>query len=220
MTVNDIISLIRFHIKEHNNNTYYEDQELWKLFTVCKSELIKQRGDKFKYISPQNRVTFCLELEKAKSHECGCITAGCDVLKTKNKIPKYIVNRNNSSLKLYTLDWSEIYEVAEKDLFVNQQDDILKSIESFSIVNNKIIVWNNKDLKVIQVQAIWEDITEINNVQYCNSTLSDNSCFDPFSFDIDIDIDMVYAAMLKMFRLLNLPLSLVEDMVNDGKTTK
>jgi hypothetical protein len=54
-----------------------------------------------------------MELEKAKSHECGCILVGCDVLKTKYKLEDVLTTTNMTKIRVMTLDNTIIDEIDE-----------------------------------------------------------------------------------------------------------
>lgn len=221
MTIKEIVSLLRTTIKQQSDDSPYSDRYLWQLFTIQKSKLIYRRLNQFKHVNEQNYVSFCMELEKAKSHECGCIIKGCDVLKTKHQLPRLISRRNTNTLSVYDLNWNRIDYINQFDLeSYLDYDPIFQNKTLYSIVNNRVIIWNNLDIEFIQVKAIWEDITEIDAVQYCKDNDSfANTCIDVFNKDVGLDKDLIDAAIKETLNLLNIPLSLQEDETNDTSDT-
>lgn len=223
MTVNEIISYIRGLLKEHDVDTStFRDRFLWETFSIASADVLANRRlRRFNYKNPQNYVGFCMELEQGLSHECGCITYGCPVLVTKNSLPKYFSGRNTPSLKIYTIGNLEI-EIVDENEFeeVYRYSDIYKDKVLASIVNNKIVIWNTLELKVIRVRALWEDITEIDSVQYCSdndSTLP--NCVDVYNMNIGVDKDLIYTiTMQNIIPMLNIPKTLPEDITADSNS--
>lgn len=221
MTVNDIISYIRGMIKDHDDSYgVFTDKFLWETFLIAKSDVYSNlRLRRFNYKNPQNEVGFCMELERGLSHECGCITYGCEVLVTKYNIPKYFSGRNMPSLKIYTIGNKEIDLVEENEKEeVYKYNDIYKNKILASIINNKIVIWNTLDLKIIRIKAYWEDITEIDEIQFCSNSDSDPNCIDVYSMDIGVDKDLLKTITQEIIKLLSSPIRLIEDQTNDSNS--
>lgn len=221
MTVKEIVSYIRGVIKEHDSSLGpYTDRFLWETFNIAKADVLSTlRLRRFNYKNPQNYIGFCMELEKGLSHECNCITYGCEVLVTKHELPKFFSGRNTPSLRLYTLGNNQIDIVTENEVQdVLSYDKIYKNKVVASIINNKIVIWNTLDLKVIRVTALWEDITAISSVQYCNDNdPTQPNCIDVYSVDTGVDKDLVYTIVSdRVMKLLSPSFQLQEDTNNDS----
>lgn len=219
MTVNEIVSYIRGLLKEHDDSYgVYVDKFLWETFLIAKAEVYSNlRLRRFNFKNPQNEVGFCIELEQGLSHECGCVTYGCKVLTTKYELPRYFSGRNTGSLKIYTLGNKEI-EIVEENEFeeVYKYNDMYKNKILASIINNKIVIWNTLDLKLIRVKAYWEDITQIDDIQFCSDSSSDPNCIDVYSLDIGVDKDLLKSIVDVMIDILSKPLRMIEDQTNDS----
>jgi len=221
MTVKEIISYMRGMIKEHDSSLgSFTDKYLWETFSIAKADVMANfRLRRFNYKNPQNYKGFCMELEKGLSHECNCITYGCEVLVTKYELPKFFSGRNTPSLKLYTLGNKQIDIVTENEVQdVLSYNKIYKDKIVASIINNKIVVWNTLDLKVIRVVGLWEDITKIGPIQYCSDTDSSQpNCIDVYNTDIGVDKDLVFTIVReRVLPLLDPTLKLQEDLTNDS----
>ena len=221
MTVHEIISYTRGLLKEHDNSKGpFTDKFLWETFNIAKADVLSNfRLRRFNYKNPQNYIGFCMELEKGLSHECGCITQGCEVLVTKYELPRFFSGRNIPSLKVFTLGNTQIDIVSENEIQdVLSYDKIYKDKIVTSVVNNKLVVWNTLELKVIRVLALWEDVTEISAVQYCNDNDSTQpNCLDVYHIDIGVDKDLVHNIITqRLLPLLNVPMQLQEDLNNDS----
>jgi hypothetical protein len=221
MTVKEIISYIRGTIKEHDDDLGpYTDKYLWETFNIAKADVLSNfRLRRFNYQNPQNYIGFCMELEKGLSHECNCITYGCEVLVTKKELPKYFSGRNTASLRVYTLGNKQIDIVTENEVQdVLSYDKMYKDKIVASIINNRLVIWNTLELKVIRVVALWEDITEINSVQYCNNNdPTQPNCIDVYNTSIGVDKDLIYTIVReRVMALLDPTFKLQEDMNNDS----
>lgn len=217
MTVSEIISLIRTGIKEHSDDTYYEDQYLWELFLIEKADILSKHEDKSRFIDPHNYIKFCMELEKAKSHECGCLAIGCDVLKTKNKLPRFITSKQRSLMRLYDLSNRTIQTIDEWDYDNLKVHPVYSKKTLASIVNSNVVLWNNLDKKVIQISGIPEDILDVGDVQYCNpNDPTAPECIDVYNTDIGLEKKLIKGAVNEVFRALGIPKQLREDLLNDA----
>jgi hypothetical protein len=77
MKIGELISTVRQLIKEVQDDSKYTDSFLWSIISTC----AKDKS------SVHNRTRFCIELERVKHHDCSCVAVGCDVLRTKYKVP-------------------------------------------------------------------------------------------------------------------------------------
>lgn len=218
MTVNTIINLIRSTAKERDAAIgIYSDKYLWELFLLSKATVLKNKKNANHLISKQNYHTFCLELEEAYSHECGCPVAGCKVLKSKYPIPRFICGARDCSLKLSMLDWDNIDEVDPMYYEAAMLDKIKKTKRLYSIVNNHVIIWNSNPIKGVQATALWEDVTEWEDITLCIDSTGD--CPEVYNLDLGLDRDLIDNAVSLVFSKLSLPKGLVEDLTNDASDT-
>lgn len=216
MTVREIISLIRGRIKEYQDDTIYTDQFLWSMFSVEKAEVVANfRIRRFNYINDHSYVTICMKLEKANSHDCECIDRGCKVVKTVFKLPRYFTGRNVPLLQVMTLGNKQIPKILDYEYeSVYQKDDIFKNKPMFSIVNEKLLIYN-ADYEVILVRALWYDITKLDDIHYCKTNGGTQPCIDVFSLDGSIDEDLLSMSIERVVEKLRTPLSIQEDETSD-----
>lgn len=210
MTINEVISLFQKLLKEYTSDTHYTPGSLWKIYTLSKARLIKQRLDKFKKVSDSNYTTVCIDTENSLSHVCGCITNGCKVKKTKFQLPAYLSGRNKDTLLVTNLQGKTIDRFKEEDYEEIKLDEIKANKPKYDIKNNHIILFDCSYDK-IQVKAIWGDILDLEEIKSCNN----DDCVDYFNTQVDNDYDLHYAAFQECFNLLRLPLSLMSDLTSD-----
>jgi hypothetical protein len=219
MTVNETISRLKGLLKEHDRSKgVYTDKFLWENWVIAKDLVVSQRLRSGKSLNSLAYTTICMELEKAKSHECGCILVGCDVLKTKYKLEDVLTTTNMTKIRVMTLDNTIIDEIDEWEFNAfDKYDDVFRDQTLYSIVNNRIVIWNNLDLKVIQVSAIWSDVTKLADIQYCSDNNDTNlPCVDIFNKDIGIDVDLAYRIDQLWLERMGTTLPLREDELNDS----
>lgn len=213
MLVSEVISTIRSSIKEHSDNSLYEDELLLNFFLNQRAVILRQKIAKYNHVSPQNYTTFCIGLEEGLSHECGCITVGCKVFRSTYKLPPYLSGRNRSMLEFYTLSYKKIDLVDETDITSISHSRIKKTRPHIIVPNNNIVLFE-KEYEAIMVRAILENPIEIKNIQHCQDS---SNCFDVYSEDIFADRDVCQTAIeLVVTKDLRLPMSISSDMNADS----
>jgi hypothetical protein len=213
MTKSEIIYTIKSLIKETDDSPgIYTEQFIWDQFIIAKSKRIEQKLNKKSRISDQFFTSVCLSLTAGVSHDCGCITIGCPVVKTVD-IPKYIQSNYMSTLEVFTLGGKKMNRSTEEDFFSIDKYNEFKN-DAYILVNDKIVIFNNPKLKVINVKAIWEDETKLDLIKYCTDTPSD--CIDYEGKEINMNSSMFYDILGLMINILKIPLELPEDQSNDS----
>jgi len=215
MTVKETIDYIQSLIKNIDTETgIYEDRFIWKVFTTAKAKVLTSRLRRFNTLLRTDYTTICIKLETSLSHECECFVHGCKVMKSIHPIPKYLTNRNVGTLSIFSpLNNKSYTEIDQEDWLYYKDHDVYKNELLFSIVNDHIILWNSKS-DLLLISAVWEDITELQDIQDC-----DNSYFNCLNFmkkDVNLPADLFHNAIQIVFDQLNLPLQLKEDQTNDS----
>jgi hypothetical protein len=220
MTVNETVSRLKALLKEYDRSPgVMTDQMIWENWVIAKDRVIGQRLNQHKHLNQMAYVTICMELEKAKSHECGCILVGCDVLKTVHPLTQVLSSTNSNKLRVMTLDNTIIDPINEWEFnYFDKYDPIYQDKLLYSIVNQHIVIWNNLDLKVIQVSGVWSDVTKLADIQYCKDNNNTNlPCVDVYNKNIgNFDAELVDMIDRVFFERMNIPLSLREDELNDS----
>ena len=216
MTNAELIATIRGLIREVSDDTAFTDQYLYRIASSARNLLFIRKLNKFKHTSEWEWRYFCVPLEKAMSHDCDCIKVGCTVLKTKYTIPRALNSRNKDMIKIRTLGNIEIPIVPDRSIETFMLDPIMSKNPMASIVNRRIIVWNNLKFKAINVGAIWEDISQWDGKDLCDSEGEITDCFDFYNEEFVLDPEFEYDVYRMVANVLNLPLQLVEDNTNDA----
>lgn len=218
-TIGEAIDIIRGMLKAFTDDTLFTDEYLYSFLNKARLTILKRELGK-NGLSKWNYQEYCMGLEKAKSHDCECVKVGCDILKTKYKIPKPLRYMGNEVIEIYDLGYCEIAPTTVK----NQKDDMLDPIKGSSVmytINNDKASFFNTDLnmKGVIVRTISEDPTEWESVTMCDEQgeETENECYDVLNDPFPIDGDLLLVVYELTFNLLAKTLNIREDLTNDAQ---
>lgn len=213
MTIGEAIATLRKTIEETSAVSDYTDSYLWSIWNSAKQRIWKNRKTKGQNISYFSYHRFCMKLERVKSHDCGCVSVGCDVLRTLHKIPKPLSGRAEDIMEVTTLSGKLLGARTENQVKSDMLDDIKKKTASYGIYNQYLYVWNNLDYKAIQLNAPWENIMDWNGIQYCeDGTIQ---CIDVFSIETGVGKEDEFDIIKMCEEMLNLSLQRPDDRTSD-----
>lgn len=219
-TIAQHVGVIRTLIKEHSDDSLYSDQFLFELFKNGAKKLQYQKLRRWDHLSEWNRSRYCIKLEKAKSHNCECVAVGCDVLKSVHKIPKPLTNRDRDMIKVFDLNGNRIDQVTTQEQIDNMSDPsgIKQKRTSFEIVNQRVVIYNNLELKAVEVEEIAEDETQWAGIKLCDSEGNETNqdCFNIQTSDYPLDSELVEPTYRLVLELLHIPLQLTSDQTTDA----
>jgi len=224
MLINKITAGLRSLINQYSEvETPFSDHFLYHLFASNAVRLVKQKEEKNHKLSDWTVKYYPLATELAKSHEFGCYPS-CDVLKVKYQVPKPITARNRDIIKVYTFDFQEIPYVNPAYAPALQYDEIKKNKVHYSIIDQFIVLWNanTKHIvpKAILVAGRFEDPTLWADIPACDAdgNPTNVSCYDPYTEDFPIEGDLIDVCYRMCLELLNLPLQIPSDKLNEQQT--
>lgn len=147
----------------------------------------------------------------------GCVTVGCDILRSEYKIPRPILGNKTSLFKVRTFDYTTISFGSEKDFQFNKYDDIKSKLINASIINDYLVIWNNLNLKMVLANGIWENILDWATIPQCDDSgeYSVIPCFDAKTSDFNMSLTLKQAAEQLVLKQLGITLQLKEDITND-----
>lgn len=216
MTYSEVLSTIRQTIKEVDDDSKYTDSYLYSLWKMGRAKFLSQRLKSKNYVDRQNWITVCLELELAKSHDCSCILVGCDVLKTKHPIATSMTGRVTSNIEVLTLDGTLIPHRHAYEIKTDMYDPIKSDKLGYTIVNNKIVIWNTLELKAIQIRQLSNDPLYYQDIQYCSSSTDTPDCVDIYSLETGLPEELEELTLRNTLELLNIPLTRPDDTSSDA----
>jgi hypothetical protein len=220
-TINQHIYTLRTLIKNHSDDSYYTDEFLYSLLKSARSSLLEREAKKFTHFPESSYQTICMPLIVDNYHDCECLDydSDCKVLKSRYDLPTLIQGRNKNLIKIKTIEGDNIDHIVDSAQFKhNKYSKTKKKSILYTIDNNRIILFGTTKLKVIIIQAVFENPEDLANISYCNviGEESDQTCYsvaeDPFPMKQSLDTTM-YEEVLN---LLKVPISLPEDLTNDA----
>lgn len=220
MTIAQHVAAIRGLINQFaDNETPYTDEFLYHLFRSNANLLVLRKRERSNTLPVWDMRYFCVGTEKTTVHDCGCIDAGCNVLKTIYEIPKPIQGKYRPYLKVLTIDQQEIPYIDPNAVSAYQYDPIRKNKIHYSFLNGHIVLWGT-DLrrpKAIMIGGYFEDISEWAGKQVCDSSgnATSASCYNIYDDEYPLDIDLVDPAYQLVLERLRLALQIPDDKINE-----
>ncbi len=207
-----------------SDDSRYSERLISRLLKDARSQLIKDKLNKYKAVSPLSYQTVCIELELTTYHDCSCIPAdlGCKILKSKCKVPRDLVSRWGSTLAVYfpsgkIIDMSSITQNDLTKFSVSNK----KPSAAYFIENQHLYVLNRTDLKVVLLSAIWEDPEEIKNFCTCNNgEITEDPCYDPINDDFPIDAELSRPMRMMVIQEIAPTVNFPQDDLNNAKNVE
>jgi len=219
MTIKEAISFLRTSLKEHTDTSAFPNGYLWEVFSAALSEVREQQIRKLKYINPNTYQTFCIEMEEGTTHMCGdCIgDIGCPALISKHPIPDYLTTSLGTTLRISTLSGQIVDMITGEDYMTAfSYDEAYRNKKYGFIENGKIVIPNKKNPKVLKVRAIWNNLLDWEDIQYCSDEANENC--DIMNTDVGVNPSDKPEILKRAFRMLGIPLRLVEDNSGNNNT--
>lgn len=218
-TVNQYISDLRSFIKESGRNIdVYNDSFLYSLLTGARSALLAQQATNLNHVSEWNWQQFPLKLVPDKSHMIGCVTVGCDIMRSEYKIPRPISSNLKDLIDVYTFDYSTIILDSEQAYRNSKYDDVKKKQIMASIINGYLVVWNKPMLKYVLVNGVWDNILDWTSIPQCDNdgNYTVDTCFDILNSEFKIDNKLKIATYQMVLDKLFPTLDRKKDITNDS----
>lgn len=203
MTSSEIVKLIRTRLKKLIPTESFQDDYIWKEFTLSKTRVYKNQLSRRNYIAPSAYHKVCLKTQDAQDNECACIIQGCTVKRTIDQVPSWVVSSNNSTLQILTIANKEIPIVKE-----DQVENLLKYSPGYknkpvATISNGFIFLYNSSLELIQLKAIWTNPLDLLFIKNCTQCLQDDK--DLIQISEDLLMDMVNLTISNISATLNIP---------------
>lgn len=170
----DIINTIRGGKQSDDENISHRQVGFW--IDNTRSLLIRRDLEKGRSVNPDLIQTICSEVIEVDAAECGCLTAGCTILRTKEKIPTALEVHNKNMIMrvgpavVGSTPFSFIsYERAQ----FSGNNKYTKHITKAFLHNGYIYLIGDssklKFLKYIAIDLVMEYPEEAANFQFCDT---------------------------------------------------
>jgi hypothetical protein len=212
------ISAIREKARQTSDDTIWSDQFIYKLMLDKRADILAKELNKWNTIHSANYQRFCIELEVGSYQDCeGCIPAnyaGC-ILRSKKNVPTPLTGKFSDLMRVYKLDGSSIGRTNRSTLQL-QQYSKLGLTAKYEYSNEKVFIFNEEFLKVIEVHGVFYDPTDVVECQLDDGT---NTCYDPLTDNFPLDPkfnDRMYDLVL---RDLGITMKFPEDRTNNADSS-
>lgn len=216
MTMREAVSTLQIKLNANNVSTIYTPGYLWTIFHGALSSVRRDELKSYRFINPVYYHTFCIEMVPGTTHDCSCIEHGCPALVSKYPIPNFLSNTLKNSLTVKTLGGKSLTESqAEEFLDCFMLDEGYKNEPLYFIENQKLIFPNQTNPKVLKVKAIWENIADWENIQYCSDPQTTPNC-NIDTVDIGMTSELLERVLRKAVRMILMTANIKEDNLPDN----
>lgn len=172
------------------------DRHIYNKMLTSRAKLLSQKANKKQKISQWNYQTIpCVELIKAPTYECPCLPpVGCQILKTKIKLPEVISSMNRHLIQSVTsLDGSIIYsEVSWTEKKYKSFNKYTGSKPDFFIRNDYLYITHKEGPKLITITGLFENPLEVDKYpSYCEKCEDCVDCESPLDKEFPLDNSIV-----------------------------
>lgn len=210
-----------------SDDSNYSERLIGFLLKSTRSQLIKEKLNKYREVSPFSYQTICIPLELQTYHDCSCIPAelGCKILKSTCKIPADLLSKWGSTLTVRLASGVKLDELTITQNNLSQYSQTNKNPKmGFFVEDQHIYVLNSTNLKVVLLSAVWEDPETIKDFCKCGpgGDITDEPCYDVERDEFPIDSELSRAMRLMVLSELTSTYNLRKDTVNnasDGQVT-
>lgn len=171
-TVEAHIDFVRRSLKEISDDSYYTDEEIYKVLVDARAIVYERRIKKGKDLPSFMYQTICIPLCEDEFHDCDCVPEGygCKILKTKYDLPHSFFNGHADLLRVSTLGGEEIAPTTEAKARYRKYKKTRRDNLYYIRINNKLAVFNSpfNRLRVITVRAVFYDPVEALQISMCD----------------------------------------------------
>lgn len=220
MTSAEIIGSIRVMLKEHSDDSLYSDQFIYNELLTARSRITAEKYAQETEVPYINWQTITARLSRTKYVDCGCVKAGCDILKTEISIPSVVVTYLKRPLiRVRLFSGATLPYVRPERQRTNVYSEVLGDIPAYYIENNKLIVWNTKALRAIKIEGVFSNPTDLAGIDVCSEEgeTFNLKCYEPSSMAFPADADIIDEAKLRVLQRILPTVNIADDITNDSE---
>lgn len=202
MKLQEHIALIRTITTKLNSNINVSDEAIAKMLVMARNTVYSQAKVKLSKQS-YNNIILNLSLDPLMN----CESLSCKILKSIETLPKILNKDGEPLMTVYTLGGNIItHRCWEQRKFDSYHPIVSQSkIKTYDILDGKLVIQGNTDLKKVAVEAVFEDPFSI--IEYSCGT---SPCYDPLSSVFPMDTGLANLIYEQVYRLLGIPNERIE----------
>lgn len=169
----------------------YSNALILHFLQVARAKLLKEKADKYQFISELSFQSICMKLELATFHDCCEGPTDCKVLKTVNNIPTILNSRWGDMIKVMDLSGKVIPKASKTQDRLSEFSLTNQNPVSYYVYDGKIVINNNTSLESIIVNGIFSNPSE--PIEISCSTSTNTQCKGYLEEEFPIDSDLISA---------------------------
>jgi hypothetical protein len=224
-TIHHTIAMLRGFIKQSSDDSEYSDSYLYDILLSVRNDLLSKELGKDKPIGISLWKIICIEICPSDFIPCDCIntTQGYTVLKSKEKIPNYLVTRDYRYIQLRTIDNG--LSIPYKTPMQGRASKYKKAKNKmwFTIIDGYLYVVNHptNKLKLLMLNIILEDPRDGLYMSYCdnNGIATGGNCYNSTKDTFSIPPQLENPIMMTVLKQLGMTLQLPDDNSNNTQSS-
>lgn len=172
-------------------------RHIYNKFITVRAKLLREVSNKKQKISDWNYQTLnCVELIEIPAHQCPCIPPlGCEILRSKFKLPRPITGLNIHLIKSVTsITGENIYsEVSLKEKEYKKGNKFTSNKPDYFMEDGYLFLTHIKGSpRIIKVVLLTGDPLEAKKFEsYCEDCVDCTDCESPLDMEFPLDEDMI-----------------------------
>lgn len=193
----------------------FSDSLVAHALKTARVTLLNRKLSKYHSVAEFNYQTICMPLIKTTYYDCDCLPedAECQILRSEEKLPEWLVSRMGSTLQIKYVDGRAVDHQPIKGKNYARYSLSNKEGTKWFIENSYLYVTGTLDLKLLIIKAIWTDPSDLANYTDCDGT----TCYDPGTDSFPIDSELIDPLYKLTLQLLAAGDRYPEDIRNDSK---
>jgi hypothetical protein len=214
------IDYVRRKLKETSDDTYFQDEEIYKALVDARALVIERKLEKGKQYPEYMYQTICMLLCLDRYSDCNCVPAeyDCMVLKTKNEIPDAFFNGYTTLVRITTLSGEEISETTEQQARLRKYRKTRNNSLYYVLANKRGTIFNSPQnkLKAIKLRGLFIDPVGAGMAAGCPDELGEcvSVTGTGFGTKASDNIDIYDMAIKSLLIMKQLP----DDLSNDAES--
>ena len=191
MTIAQHIAKLRMRLVVYGDDQIFTDEGLYYLLNDARNVILSRRLRDHLHVSDFSYNAFCVNLERTTFHDCDCLpNSDCLVLKSVQELPEPISNRYGMAMMVLTPKGKRLSYINISQLGDLKHTRHKKNVPLWSILDRKLIIFNNLNYKTLIINSIVSDVSELVNFESCDNE-NNNTCFNPEQDEYPVDSDLI-----------------------------
>ncbi len=179
-----------------NDQTKLSDRHIYNVLLSVRMALLTQQLKKKQRISDWNYTVLpCVELIKVPATECSCLgDLGCDVYRTKFKIPKILTDSNRHYIEfvMSVENGKKFEEVTRQGVLYLKGNKYTQVKPKYLFENGYLYFPINKSPGIVKIKLLPEDPIEAAKFpSMCDACTDCVDCKPAFDYEFPIDGDLI-----------------------------